>query len=377
MSCGVAFVTAGLLAVGVVLAGSASATLGGDNFSFEHLVSGVGRHGLFAVAGFGVLLVTARSGYGMFRWRDGSWFQPAAILALLAGACCIAVAIPNVGSVRHGARRWLQLGGESGIAFQPSEVAKVALVVLLAALIARLGDRIQRFGRGILPLLLIIGAFVGLVGVEDFGTAALLACVGGVMLVVAGARWWHLSLVAIPGLVAMGGLVYARPYRVRRLAAFMDIWQDPQGAGYHAIQSLVTIASGGWTGVGLGSGVGKLGYVPESHSDFVFSMLCEEGGVVGGVLVILLYVALLGCGWRVFREARNDFARMLAFGVTVTVVLQAVINIAVVTVCAPTKGISLPLVSAGGSGILVLCVALGLLASVALETELDAGLVVE
>jgi len=248
-------------------------------------------------------------------------------------------------------------------------MAKIALVVLLAALIASAGDRVSRLRAGVLPLIGVIALFAGLVGVEDFGTAALLATVGVAMLWVGGARPGHLVLPVIPGALAMGALVIARPYRIERLTTFLDIWRDPRGAGYHAIQSLVTIASGGWYGVGLGAGVGKRGYVPESHSDFVFSMLCEETGVVGGVLVILLYAGLLWCGWRAFRQARTRFGRTLAFGITFMVVLQAIMNIAVVTVCAPTKGISLPLVSAGGSGILFLCVALGLLMSVARASE--------
>lgn len=368
-SCGIAFFAASLLAVGVVLAASASATISRSNYDAGQLLFGVGRQGLFAAAGFAVLLIVSRFGHQFLRWRRSSWIQPALLLAVVAIGCCVAVMIPGVGGERHGARRWIAIGGALGLAFQPSELAKVSLVVSLAAIMSGAGDRIRRFWSGLLPVVLLIGLFAGLVGVEDFGTAALMALVGGAMLLIAGARWRHLILISLPAVAAMVGLVIARPYRVRRLVAFMDIWSDPRGDGYHAIQSLTTIASGGWGGVGLGAGVGKRGYVPESHSDFVFSMLCEETGVIGGTLVVLLFLGLLWCGWRVFCESRSPFARLIAFGVTMTVVLQAVINIAVVTVVAPTKGISLPLVSAGGSGVLFLCVALGLLMSAAKEAE--------
>ena len=189
------------------------------------------------------------------------------------------------------------------------------------------------------------------------------------MLIVGGARWRHLILVGLPGAAAMAYLIIREPYRVQRLTVFLDIWSDPQGAGYHPIQSLVTIASGGFTGRGLGAGVQKYGYLPEARSDFIFSVICEETGMIGAVCVIALFLALLALGARVVNSRVSPFGRLLAFGVTFLLALQALINIAVVSVCAPTKGISLPLVSAGGSGVILLGVAVGLLVSVAREAE--------
>jgi cell division protein FtsW len=287
--------------------------------------------------------------------------------------CLIAALAPGIGTVRNGARRWLQLGAaEWGISFQPSELAKLALVILLAAMLSGRSRFIRSFRRGLLPACVAIGCCVVLVGVEDFGTAALIAGVGAAMLLVGGARWLHLLLLSLPAAAGMVYLVLCAPYRVERLTTFLNIWADPRGAGYHPVQSLVTIASGGVTGRGLGAGVQKYGYLPESRSDFIYAVICEETGMIGAVLIIALFVALIWLGWRVVANERvSPFGRMLAFGVTFMFGLQALINIAVVLVCAPTKGISLPMVSAGGSGVVFLGIAMGLLVSAAREPDRD------
>jgi cell division protein FtsW len=248
-------------------------------------------------------------------------------------------------------------------------LAKLTLVVFLAAyLSARSAEgTLGRFFRGVLPAALAIGVCAVLVGSEDFGTAVLLAGVGGLMLLVAGGRWRHLLLLAGPALAAFAGLLLAKPYRMQRLTSFMDIWADPRGEGYHPIQSLITIASGGWFGRGLGGGIQKYGYLPESRTDFIFAVWCEETGLVGAAVVLLLFGLLLYLGTRAAQAAPTTFGRLLAVGLTLMVVLQAVMNIAVVTVAAPTKGIALPLVSAGGSGVVFLGASVGLLAGVALR----------
>jgi cell division protein FtsW len=191
------------------------------------------------------------------------------------------------------------------------------------------------------------------------------------MLIAGGVRWSQLALVAIPGIAAMSYLVISEPYRLDRLTTFLDIWKEPRGAGYHPIQSLITIASGGVFGRGLGEGVQKYGYLPEARNDFIFAMLNEEVGLTGALVVILLFLALIWLGWRAVDSATTHFGRLLALGVTFLLGFQAAINIAVVTVCAPTKGISLPFVSAGGSGVVILGLAAGMLVSVAREPELD------
>jgi len=359
-------VTAALMMIGVVTVASAAASLDVPLLSGSLWNSAFGRQLVFAALGFAALLVFARVGCRLFAWRPASRWQPAVLLVLLAGICLTATLLPSIGLERHGARRWLTIGPQQyGLTFQPSELAKVALVVFLSAFLADRSERIRSVRGALLPALAVIAMLSALVGVEDFGTAALLGTVGGVMLLAAGCRIVHLLPAALPGFAGAAYLVYSESYRLERLTSFFHIWADPQGAGYHPIQSLATIASGGWFGLGLGAGVQKYGYLPASRTDFIFSVLCEEAGLLGGLVVILLFVALLLLGLRTMRRADGAQPRLLAFGVTLLICLQAVMNIAVVTVMAPTKGIALPFVSAGGSGVVFLGAMVGMLAGVA------------
>jgi cell division protein FtsW len=367
-SVGIAAVVAALLAVGLVMVASAGARLDGPIIEPRFWRTAFGRQLAFAVLGFLAMLITACGTHRWFAWRPGRRWQPVVMLFAVTVLCLVATFVPGLGVEKKGAQRWVTLG-VAGLVFQPSELAKPVLVLLMAALLAGRRARLHEFRRGLLPAVIALALCAGLVGIEDFGTAGLLAGVGGALLVVAGARMLHLALVAIPGLAAMVYLIACEPYRVARLTTFLNIWDDPRGAGYHPVQSLITIASGGFAGRGLGAGVQKYGYLPEARSDFIFSVICEETGLIGAGLVIGLYAALLLLGWRVVRMQRDPYARLVAFGVTFLIVAQAVINIAVVTVCAPTKGISLPLVSAGGSGVFFLGLAAGLLVSVAREAE--------
>jgi cell division protein FtsW len=368
---GIIVVVACLMTFGLVMVASAGANLDRGVLQWRIWESAFGRQAIFTFAGFAAMLLVARGAHRAFHWREERWLQPCLVLFIVTLACLVAALAPGIGTVRNGARRWLQIGpADWGLSFQPSELAKLALVVLLAALLTGRRRYIRSFRDGILPACVAIGSCVVLVGVEDFGTAALLAGVGAAMLLVGGARIRHLLLLGLPGAAAMAYLMLCEPYRVERLTTFLNIWADPRGAGYHPVQSLVTIASGGMTGRGLGAGVQKFGYLPESRSDFIYAVICEETGMIGAVIIIALFVALVWLGWRVVANERVSlFGRMLAFGVTFMFGFQALINIAVVLVCAPTKGISLPMVSAGGSGVVFLGMAMGLLISAAREPE--------
>jgi cell division protein FtsW len=201
----------------------------------------------------------------------------------------------------------------------------------------------------------------GLIIVEDLGTAVLIGAVGIIVLIAAGARMWHVALMAPAGAAAAIAMIVWSPYRLRRITSFVDPWADPQGAGYHLVQSLNTIQEGGLIGRGLGNGIGKFGYVPEDTTDFIFAVICGELGIAGAMLVAGLYIGLLAAGYAVIREHGHAFGRLLALGVLVTVGLQALINMAVVTGLVPTKGIALPLVSNGGTGWVMTAMAIGLI----------------
>ncbi|MFQ5428944.1 MAG: FtsW/RodA/SpoVE family cell cycle protein [Phycisphaerae bacterium] len=348
-----------LLGLGIVMVFSAGASLSAPPLTEHPLRNPSVRQAGFTLAALTTMLMVGLCPYDSWRIRRRSFFQPVLLLLLL-------ILVPGIGESRHGARRWLPLGPAGlGLGFQPSEVAKLALVLFLAAFCSRIGDRIRSFWLGFLPAVAVIGTIVGLVGVEDFGTAALLAVVGVSILLAGGARPWHLLLLSLPAVGGVVTLIAMKPYRLARLTSFLHPEADPQGAGYHQIQSLVTIASGGWWGRGLGAGIQKYGYLPEGRTDFIFAVICEELGIVGGIAVIALFGVLLWQGRRAMQRAPNEFGRLLALGVTLMIGLQAAMNVAVVTVSVPTKGIGLPLVSAGGTGVVLFSILIGLLVNVA------------
>lgn len=354
-------IATGLLAIGAVMSFSASAApdrplIGGDFWRSQ-----TARQFIFVFGGLGAMLIMSHLPYRLWSMYRG---LPAMLLLGVSLAATLLVLVPGIGVEVKGASRWVQLGPASwGVRFQPSELVKLALPIFLSIWIVRRAD-IRRFWSGFVPAVGVLGLSIGAVGLEDFGTAALLAAVGGAMLLFGGARWPHVLLCVLPGAAAFGYLLISKPHRIDRLMTFRNIWADQEGGGYQAIQSLCTIASGGWWGRGLGRGYVK-GYLPEARSDFIFAVICEELGIVGAVAVIGLLVALLWQGRTVLRRCREPVGRLLAFAMVLTLGLQATMNIAVVTVSVPTKGISLPLVSAGGSGVIFLGALVGVLANIA------------
>ncbi len=371
---GLIAVAAALMTVGAVMAWSTGAALDRSLIEASSLAGPAGRQAMFAVGAFATMVILSHVDIGVLRWKPGRLVQWPVVMLMIAVGLLLAVWLPTVGHASHGRNRWINLGP---IGFQPSELAKPAMVVFVAGALT-MRKAVGR-SRVVRPHVAVVGIGVlcALVGVEDFGTAALLGMVGGLMLLAGGCRLRDISIWAIPGAAAFAALLFSHPYRVKRLFSFLHVWDDPQGAGYHAIQSLVAIASGGWTGVGLGAGLAQHGYLPEARTDFVFSVLCEESGFLGGVTVILLFVALIYFGLRVMTLASqrgDDFARLFAFGVTATIGLQALINLSVVTVMAPTKGIALPFVSAGGSGVLCLGASVGLLAGMSRRYSMSAAI---
>src|SRR5690606_28370120 len=280
----------------------------------------------------------------------------------LVGALAL-VYVPGIGREANGSHRWIRVPVFGSA--QPSEFAKWGLVVILAVHLAWQGTRVRSFPR-LLVTLVPIGVLAGLVIKEDLGTGVLMLAVAGTLLLAAGARIWHLLLFVPPALAGLGVALITSPYRVTRLLTFLDPYADPQGTGYHMIQSMVTVAGGEGFGRGLGFGLQKFGYLPEQRTDFLFAVICEELGVVGAALVVSLYLAILWSGLSVMKRLpratpEGAAARLLTLGVLTTICAQAAINIAVVTGVAPTKGIALPLLSAGGTGWILTASCLGLI----------------
>lgn len=357
-------VAAVLLGIGVVMVFSASASLTPPRAAEDVLQDLSLRQALYTTAALAALLVVGFCPYTLWRIRKGAVIQPAIFLLVLSVGLLAAVLL--FGEERNGAKRWLSLGPMAGgLSFQPSEVAKLAVVVFLAAYCSSLGEGIRLFWSGLVPAASILVLVVGLVGVEDLGTGVLLVVVGGCILLVGGARFWHLAVWGLPAIGGLVHLVISQPYRLQRIFSYLDPYADPQGSGYHQIQSLITIVSGGWWGRGLGAGIQKYGYLPEGRSDFIFAVICEELGIIGGAAVIAMFVILLWQGRRAMLAAPTELGRLLALGATLMIGCQAAMNIAVVTVSLPTKGIGLPLISAGGTGVVLLSILVGLLVNVA------------
>ena len=349
-----------LLCLGAVMVQSASTTLSGE-VKWGWSAKGT-RHLIYVGVAALTFLVVGHLDYAALARRATSmWRAPALWLLVLAGITCAAVLVPGVGKDVNGARRWINLGPTQ---LQPSELAKWATVLFLAWWLARPPVNLDRFFLGFIPTLLPIGVICLLVVIEDFGTAALIGFCTVTMLLAGRVKLWHLAAVAPPALGAAYWFVRHEPYRWTRMTAFLDPWANPQGEGYHMVQSLLSFSTGGILGRGLGNGVQKLGYLPEDTTDFIFAVICEELGIFGAMLTVALYLGVLYVAWQAIRQKRDDFGRLLAFGIGSMIGLQAAINMAVATVSVPTKGLSLPLVSAGGSGLVITCAALGLLYSV-------------
>lgn len=278
---------------------------------------------------------------------------------------CALVYMPGIGREVNGAYRWIGVGGDgrgqSGFSMQPSEVAKWAIIPLVAWYCWARASLLPQFWRGLIPALLAVGAVAGFIIIEDLGTGVLIGGVACLVLLAGGARLWQFLLFVPLGLLALGLAIATNPYRVNRVLAFIDPYADPRGIGYHTIQSLVAIAGGEGFGRGLGHGLQKFGYLPEDTTDFLFAIICEELGLVGAALVISLFLALVWAGIRIVRREPHPMLRLWGLGIVSMVACQALMNLAVVTGMAPTKGIALPLLSSGGTGWILTAFSLGLL----------------
>jgi cell division protein FtsW len=258
--------------------------------------------------------------------------------------------------------------GPVTISFQPSELAKWALVIFLAAFCCKYNDRIRLYFKGFVPLCFIIALVVGLIILEDFGTAAFIAMLSFCLLIIAGVKFWHVLTLVPPGLCAFFMVLIASPHRLKRIQAFLhpDQWSD--SVSYQANQSLIALSSGGLWGKGLGRGICKYGHLPEDTTDFIFAIIGEELGFIGTSAVILLFIIFIWLGILVVIRCKDRFGQLLAGGIVLAIGTQAAINIGVVTVVLPTKGIPLPFVSSGGTSLLLSSVAVGILLNIAKQT---------
>ncbi len=352
------FVTITLALVGLVMMFSASAVMAGKKFddSWYYLK----RQLVWLTVGLVLLHVASRIDY---IW----WKRLSLPLLGLIGFLLVMVLIPSIGGEKHGARRWLLLGP---ISFQPAEMAKLIVVIYLAAYLARKEDRLQHFSTGLLPPLLVVGVISGLILQEpDLGTVVVLGLVAGGLLFVGGARLAHLSAMALCAIPIVFVLVWTSDYRRPRLMAFLNPGSDPSNAGHQITQSFLAFGSGGLFGVGLGEGKQKLLFLPEPHTDFVLALVGEELGFVGTCVIILLFAVFVIRGFQIAARARTPFGRSLGVGITTLIGIQALFNACVATGLLPTKGLTLPFVSYGGSSLVVSLTGVGILLSISRDRQ--------
>ncbi len=273
------------------------------------------------------------------------------------------VFVPHLGMRINGARRWIHVPGAT---FQPSEIIKLSLIIVIAWYAERSHRKMHTFLRGLVVPGLLIGIALGLVFIEpDRGTTILMSCVTGTMLLLAGVRWWHLLLVAACAGALLCVSILHDPMRLNRIKAYLDPEAHLSGAALQAKEAKKAIGAGGLTGVGLGNGLQKNGFVPEMQSDFIFANIGEELGLVATISVVAAFFIITLCGFQIATQARDQFGCLLAVGVTVLIGYQALINMGVVTSLLPNKGLALPFISAGGSSMLAMLTGVGILISVA------------
>ena len=349
-----------LLAMGVIMVFSASShyalTKMGNSYHF--LI----RQLLWAGVGLAAMLFMASFNYKQLK-------KISFLVFILGLALLVIVFIPGIGDTRNNATRWIDLRFTT---VQPSEIMKLGIILFFAASLAKRGDRIKKFWAGLCPYLIIIGVIDVLLLLEPhMSAAAVITAIGVILLFAAGAKVWHFVLLAAPALAGAAALIVTSEYRLRRITAFLDPWQDKMGDGWQIIQSLYAIGSGGLFGLGLGKSRQKFLYIPEPHNDFIFSILAEELGFVGVVAVLALFLIFIWRGLRVAMSAPDLFGGFVALGITMMVAIQVVINIAVVTSSMPVTGMSLPFFSYGGTALSILMAAVGILLNISRHADIN------
>jgi len=356
----IAAVTVILISIGIVMIYSASGIYALEEFGDKaHYLK---RHVLFLGIGLILALTVMACDYRDIR----PYVKPILLFSIV---LLVLVLIPELGKESYGARRWFKIGPFS---FQPSELAKLTMLLYTADFLERKGNKIGNYFQGFLPIMFILGIICFLVIKQpDLGNSILLASIVLILLFVAGARLWHLGFLGLLSLPALYFLVATVPYRMRRITAFLDPWQDSQGAGFQLTQSQIALGSGGVFGLGPGQSVQKLFYLPAAHTDFILSIIGEELGLIGTMAVIVLFIIFIWQGARIAKRVTDPFGYYLSLGIVVLLGLQAVVNIGVSIGAFPTKGLPLPFISYGGSSLIFNLIAVAFLLNISRIQDLS------
>lgn len=346
-----AFCVAALLSLGLVMLYSSSMTQVGPRYLILQMI--------WCTLGLSLCVAATLTDYRVLKKVVWPMFALAAVLLVM-----VLLPLPHgITKKINGAHRWFIL---PGFRLQPSELGKLAVIFALAWYAERSQRFMHTWWRGIVIPGVIAGAIVGLIFIEpDRGTTILMAGVCGAMLLIAGVRWKFILPPLVAGLLAFGFAIWRDPVRMRRVFSWLDLEGSKTGVGFQAYQAMLAFGSGGWTGLGLGNGRQKLGWVPEHHTDFIFSIIGEELGLITTLGVVAAFVVLVVCGIYISLRAPDTFGFQLGCGLTFLIGMQAAINIGVVTSALPNKGLPLPFISYGGSNLLAMLVCVGLLFSIA------------
>lgn len=347
-------VTCAMICVGIVMIYSASAI-----YAFEYYGDSayfLKRHLLYLLIGGMLAFFAMTFDYGKLR----KFAKPILFVSLL---CLLAVLVPGIGKQTSGARRWFKLWI---FTIQPAEFAKLAIIIYLADFLSRKQPKIKSFFQGFMPPAIAMGLTMGLMLIQpDLGSAVDVGMISFTMLMVAGVNFAHVASCVLASVPVFYALVFHVSYRRRRILAFLNPWEDPRGVGFQIIQSFLALGQGGLIGVGLGHSKQKLFYLPQSYTDFIFSIIGEELGFIGALCVILMFVYFLWQAAKVAVRARDLFGQLLVLGVFSMIGIEALINIAVTIGAIPTKGLPLPFISYGGSSLICKLIGVGLILNVA------------
>ena len=347
------FLTFLLLGIGLVMVFSASYFNGYTDPDINDSYYFFKKQAIYALIGLILFFTVSNIPYHTYR----KWVGPILLISLI-----LLILVNVIGLVRNGAQRWL---GYGAISFQPSEFVKLGMIIYMSSIMVKKQPVLHQFRRGLLPPLIILFLVLGLLMLQPhFSATVIIMGICFTIIFCAGARLKHLFLLALSGLPILISVMLLGDYRVDRIQSMLNPLSDPTGDGYQIMQSLMAIGPGGLTGVGLGRSIQKLAYLPESHTDFIFSIIAEELGFIGGVILIALFVLLIIRGILIAIQAPDQFGTLMATGIVTLIAIESIFNLGVVTALLPVTGVPLPLISYGGTALVFKLVSLGILLNI-------------
>lgn len=340
--------------IGILMIYSASSIW--SNYRFSDTFHYVKHQGLFFLVGLIGIYVLSKVDYKLYK-------KHASKILLLSLILLVLVLIPGIGQVRNGSRSWF---GIDAFGFQPSELSKLALIIFTAKYLSNHEKEVKFFRKGIMPILLVIFLFFGLIMLEpDFGTGMVIVVSLMFMLFITNTKLTFFGIMGVLGIGGIAGLIIVAPYRLARILSFLNPWSDPLGSGFQIIQSLYAIGPSGLFGKGFGNSIQKHFYLPEPQTDFIFAIISEEFGFIGILVIAFLFLTLFYNTLKVSLECNDLFGKYLSFGLVISLILQAVLNICVVIGLVPVTGVTLPFLSYGGSSLLVTMASVGIILNIA------------